>query len=240
MFCLLHSVMCYIACLSALFHGSTSAYDTAFCDEDPQPCSYQYNYYDDFNSLFETREHGRVSRHTHTFHVDGTQSLCSIDPFKNVRLHPSITERMSIADIHFQVFCAVQSTRIVLRPSMNLTDTNAFSYLVFHKCTVYWKDLSLFGQLIDTYVLRLFDSRDEFVNDETHFFYECVDYEDNWNSSGNTVYPTVRGLGGLDTLAMTGSFHSGLHPLLLNNSWPSLTEVALDGWVVRQTLDSRS
>ena len=226
MVCLLHGFMLYIACLAAWHQEFVSAYNTVLCEEDPPPCSFKYDH-DDFTPQFETREQGCVNSHKHRFDVDGTQDICSLDPFINV--DPNIQKYALTVDMRFEVNCAMRSTRIVLRPSMNLTATHIFSYIFFHKCTVYWKDLSLFGQLIKTLVLKLFDSRDEFTEDKRHFFDKCVVYEDSSNSSENGVYPIVRGLRDLGTLAMTGSLSSGLHPLLLNHSWPALAEVTLHG-----------
>ena len=229
---LLSYVMTYIymGCMVALYQGFVSANSTNVCEEDPPLCTYKYAYHDNLPPVFETTEHGRVTRHAIVFEVDASQSLCSIDPFINVE--PSIPNDGITLNWHLQVGCVLTSTRIVLRPSKNLTDTSVFAYLVINKCTVYWKDLSMMGQFIKMPVLNLYDSRDEFANGEEHYFYECIDYEESMTSGGDVAYPIVRGLGQVGTLVMLWCFCIGSHPLLLNHSWPTMAEVTLDGWVI--------
>ena len=104
----------------------------------PSCCSYQYNNNNDL--LHSLRQESTVVS-TATCKAftwsDGTQNLCIIDPFMNVTLDPSIKEDLSTADTHFYVWYAVHSTRIVMWPSMNLTEAHVFRHLVFRKCTVY-------------------------------------------------------------------------------------------------------
>ena len=218
-------IVLFTGYLAALCQGLMSADNPQLCEEDPPPCSYLYKYYDDFTPLFETAAHGRVLRHVYTFKVDSSQSLCSIDPFINIE--PDIKDHIPTMNMHFEFGCVAQSTRIVLRPSMWLTNSSAFTYLFVNNCTVYWKEISLFGQSITMLVLQLFNSRDEFANGEDHYFYDCVEYKESMNSSEDGAYPIVRGLEEVGTLVMAGLLSTGYRRLLLNHSWPAMAEITL-------------
>ena len=218
-----------MACMAPPYQGFGAAKDILLCEEDPPSCSHKYTHYDEFTPIFETVEHGRLTRHVHLFEVDASQSRCSIDPFNNT--NPDIKDNVPPVDIHIKIDCVYRSTRIVLRPSMNLTDTSAFGFLSISNCTMYWKDISLFGQSIKTLALELVNSRDEFPDGEDHYFYECVEFEE-IHSRMDVEYPIVRGLGEVGTLIMMGPFWSSRHPVLLNYSWPVLAEITLEGWVM--------
>ena len=207
------------------------------CDETPPACNVSHKLTDGYPYTFTTPDHGYVESVYHEITINTQESVCSLDPMSFVS---DITNRSTPLSLQFRIQCPAKPTRVVIQPSRNLTSPLVFSYLVVSNCTMYWKDLSRFGQHVDIKVLMLLNWKDEFVDQQPSLFQQCVELDD-LQEGLEGVAPSISSLARVGSLLISSShecscsddtpvFHkSASSPVFARNMWPRMAEVAFVG-----------
>ena len=227
--------------------GASSAFTTSgplptipehiMCDEMPPECESSYQRVARHHYIFTTPTHGYVDSVAHVFTVNTNRSVCSLDPMKFVT---DITNRSTPIGFHFSVNCHPEKkTRVVLRPSLDLTSPLIFAYLDITFCTVYWKDLSTFGRHVDIRVMNLFAWTDEFGDEQPDYFRQCVVLDD-LQGKIEGIEPSIGGLVNVGSLGVSSSPCICVHdtsvftsmsssPVFNRHLWPLMAEVTFRG-----------
>ena len=217
--------------------SSSSTEERVKCNETPPACNVTHELDPSHPSIFTIPDHGYVEFVFHKIVINTHESTCSLDPMSFVF---DITNRSTPLSVYFRIWCPPKPTRVVIKPSRNLTSPLVFSYLLISNCTMYWKDLSTFGQHVDIRVLNLFNWKDEFVEQQPIFFQQCVEFDD-IPEGMEDIGPSISSLASVGTLLVSScheyscsddtSFfnNSVVSPVFVRNMWPRMAEVEFVG-----------
>ena len=201
------------------------------CDETPPDCEPDHHRVEGLRGSFTIPDHGLVDSIGHSFSISTNKSLCSLDPMGFVT---NITNNRSASiEIQFKIECpSGRHTRVIIRPSRDLTSPLIFAYLDIINCTVYWKDLSTFGRHVDIRALNLFAWTDEFGEHQPDYFRQCVELDDLQGQVGD-IEPPISGLANIGTIVVS-SFplvftHMAFSPVFNRHLWPLMVEVVFHG-----------
>ena len=207
------------------------------CNETPPACNVSHKLTEAYYHRFTTPGHGHVESVKHVFMINTHDSVCSLDPISFV---PDITNRSTPQCLCFSILCPPKPIRIVIRPSRNLTSPLVFAYLHISNCTLYWKDLSTFGQHVDIRTLLLLNWKDEFVEKQPTFFEQCMEFDD-LQEGLDGMAPSISGLANVGTLMVSSChqiscsddspifYNSVPSPMFAHNMWPRMAEVVFVG-----------
>ena len=206
---------------------SSSTSEPIVCDETPPACNVSHKLAGRHAYSYTVPDHGYVESVYHEITINTQKSICSLDPMLFV------TDVINRSTPIIWIRCAPKPTRVVMGPSRNLTSPLIWAYLIICNCTMYWKDLSTFGQHVDIRVLMLFNWKDEFVVQQPSFFQQCVEFDDP-HEDLEGVAPSISSLARVVSLMVSSShectcsddepvFHnSAPSPVFERNSWPRM------------------
>ena len=199
-------------------------------NEDLPVCNLiSHDIYGDYPYMFESAGHGLVDRVVPVFKISQLHGACVIDPFSGVDIDHQATTPISV---EVEIHCQSPKTRVAFRPSINLNNTAAFAFLVSKNCSLYWNDLSIFGQHINFLVWMPSGWRDEFVDGHPEYFYDCVHDVVNNTDGGKEIRPPIPGLQNLVSIIMHyGKRPQTPSPVFTRYLWPNMAEGVLSGWV---------
>ena len=183
--------------------------------------------YHDYPFMYEVLGHGLVDRILSNFRIPQFHGACIIDPFLGIQIDPKATVPISV---EIEIDCHSPDTRVAFQPSVNLSDTVAFAFLVPINCSLYWNDLSIFGQHINFLVWEPLGWRDEFIDGRPENFYDCVHHVGNNIAQPEEFRPPILGLQNLISFIL----HNGVRPqtpspVFTKYMWPNLAEVVFSG-----------
>ena len=183
--------------------------------------------YHDYPYMFEVPGQGLVDRIVSIFQITHFRGACVIDPFLGVQIDPQTTVPISV---EIEIDCYSPDTRVAFQPSVNLSDTVAFAFLVPINCSLYWNDLSIFGQHINFLVWEPLGWQDEFIDGQPEYFYDCVHDIGNNTDHIEEIRPPILGLQNLTSFIL----HNGVRPqtpspVFTKYMWPNLAEVVFSG-----------
>ena len=186
-----------------------------------------HDIYPDYPYMFEVLGQGLVDRIVPVFKVAQFHGACVIDPFLGVDIDQQTTTPISV---EIEIHCHSPNTRVAFRPSVNLSDTTAFTKLTTVNCSMYWNDLSLFGQ--HSHFLEWESSGwwDEFIEGLPEHFYDCIHSLGINTDDVKEIHPSISGLQTLVSLSMHCDENPQTpSPVFTRYRWPNLAEAVFNG-----------
>ena len=221
----------------------TNLPDNVECDETPPDCNASHQVIGGLPYTFKSRDHGYVQPVRHELHINTQEPICSLDPTVFVT---DTSNRSTPLNLHFQIGCHQMSTRVVIRPTRNLTSALVFAFIEIRNCIIYWKDLSTFGRYVDLRAMLFFNWVDEFVAQQPSFFQQCVELDD-LQPGVDGVAPSISDLARVASLLVASSptcslphdtpahTSSATSPVFTRHMWPLMAGVKFMGYVIIST-----
>ena len=193
------------------------------CDEAPPNChgSMLHNV-DNFNRYFTYNGSYIAFFATYLVNSSSSHPVCSLDPFQAI---PFLHENSSMTLLYISVECSKPGTRIVIRPRMKYIIPHSIYSLWVTNCTIYWKDISVLGQLVVLYAMELFDWDDEFTTGESEYFDACVQLKDEDTMS---MERSIAGCTNVGEIVMKSTVGHTVSPVFVRQLWPSLTGLMIE------------
>ena len=212
--------------------------DSVDCNETPPECNISHQLKGGLPYTFKSHDHGYVESVRHELQVNTRGLVCSLDPMKFITDVSNISMPLNL---HFKIGCH-HATRVVIRPTLNLSSPMVFAFIEISNCTMYWKDLSTFGRHVDVRAMLLFNWIDEFVAQQPSVFRQCVQL-DGLHQEVDEVAPSISGLANVASLLVASSptcsctddtpvhTSSVTSSVFTRHMWPLMAEVKFMGYV---------
>ena len=231
------------SCARMISEPPANVPDDVDCHETPPDCNVSHLVTGGLPHSFMSRDRVFVDSVHHKLQINGHESVCSLDPTMFVT---DTSNRSTPLNLHFEIGCHEKSTRVVIRPTRNLTSALVFAKLEIRNCTIYWKDLSTFGRHVDVRAMLLFSWMDEFAAQQPRFFTQCAEFDD-LQREVEGLAGSMAGLSRVATLELSSSptcnctddtpDHSSWAPstVFTRHRWPLMAEVKFVGYVFIST-----
>ena len=195
------------------------------CDETPPNCDV-FTYYRVYNFNKYIKHKNRVPASLTTYFVNSSSShsVCSVDPFEATTFRH---ENSSWTISYIYISCSQPGTRVVIRPGTQYIIQSGMYNLFVTNCIMYWKDISLLGQLFVLHGMCLVDWEDEFTTGETEYFDSCVHLEE-VNGDDLGIRHSIAGCTNVGEIVVKSTIIRPLSPVFVRYLWPAIAEATIE------------